>query len=75
MVFKSAQALVASESTVMGISTWTPPLAAHGEEPAAAAAAAVEVAAEETSIEEEEARAHREVLQQIDREDTEGAGQ
>lgn len=73
MVFKSAQALAASESTVMGISTWTPPLAAHGEEPAAAAA--VEVAAEETSIEEEEARAHREVLQQIDREDTEGAGQ
>lgn len=69
MVFKSAQALVASESTVMEISTWMPLLAAHGEEEPAAVAAA-----EETSVG-GEARAHQEVLQQIDREDREGAGQ
>lgn len=70
MAFKSAQALVVSESTVMEISTWMPLLVAHGEEGPAVVAAA----AEETLVE-VEARAHQEVLRQIDREDREGAGQ
>lgn len=74
MVSKSAQAPVASESTVTVISTWTPPLVAHegegGGDPAA-------VAEEETSVEEgeEEEEARREVLRQIDLEDKEGVAQ
>lgn len=75
MVFKSAQALVASESTVTVILTWTPPLVAREEEEEGEGEPAA-VAEEETTVEGGEGEeAHREVLRQIDLEDKGGVGQ